>query len=415
MDNVPSIRNLNTEQALDKIHRYLQSNKQEIEYWLQMVNTNPQTTTNNSNIFGDISQTDIDEWNKIKEITNNLGNVIAEKLQGNINAAIANIMNGTSTVTFNDIGIYIHDQPTEDESTWAMMLSARGFMIANAKITNPTNQTWSWNWRTFGTGEGFTADEVTTGTLNAITLNACNILASNITSGTLKSVTIETAILNGNEINGGKITGTEIIGASVTAGIIDGAYISGGTIEATTINASTFNTALLVAPKISAAEIKGGIITGTILNGTEINGGTITGAVVQSMGEEGDGVALFDKGYYVFAPGNNVIAAELLYDNNGSGTVSEAQNRVFFSSKNGYAMKIHSDDDMSITADGTIYIGDCIFMGSTNIGAGIESIDYYTNGFKVNKNESFKWIDNTKLMHINTGNIITITEHAEEI
>lgn len=417
MDNVPSIRNLNTEQALDKIHRYLQSNKQELEYWLQTVNSTSTQSTNNGNIFGNITQADIDEWNKIKDITDKLGNVIAEKLIGNINTAITNILNGTSTVKFNDIGIYIHDLPSEDDSTWAMMISAKGFMIADGKITNPTNQTWTWNWRAFGTGKGFTADEITVGTLRAITLEACNLLASNITSGTIKSVTIETASLTGNEISGGKITGSEIIGASITAGIIEGGYISGTEIEAATINASTFNTATLVAPKLSAAVIEGGEIKGTTLTGNTIKGGTITGAIVQSMGEAGDGVALFDKGYYVFGPGDNVVVAELKYDTTGAGTTEEATNRVFLGTQNGVAMKIYSDDNMSITAKPgkKIYLGDCVFMGSSNIGTSLSSIDYYSDGFMINSTEKFKWVNNTQIKHLNSGKIISITEHSEAI
>lgn len=48
-----------------------------------------------------------------------------------------------------------------DESN-AMMLSGNGFMVANGKDSQGR-----WNWRTFGTGEGFTADLITAGVLRA--------------------------------------------------------------------------------------------------------------------------------------------------------------------------------------------------------------------------------------------------------
>lgn len=48
------------------------------------------------------------------------------------------------------------------DGTSAMKLTGQGFMIANGKIRDGV-----WNWRTFGTGEGFTADLITTGALRA--------------------------------------------------------------------------------------------------------------------------------------------------------------------------------------------------------------------------------------------------------
>lgn len=48
-----------------------------------------------------------------------------------------------------------------DESS-AMMLCGTGFMVANGK-----DQQGNWNWRTFGTGDGFTADLITAGVLRA--------------------------------------------------------------------------------------------------------------------------------------------------------------------------------------------------------------------------------------------------------
>lgn len=53
------------------------------------------------------------------------------------------------------------------EGGWAINISSLGFRIA--KNRNPDG---SWNWRTFGTGEGLTADAITSGTLDANLIRA---------------------------------------------------------------------------------------------------------------------------------------------------------------------------------------------------------------------------------------------------
>ena len=54
----------------------------------------------------------------------------------------------------------------------AMMLCGSGFMIANSKLENG-----DWNWRTFGTGNGFAADLITTGYLSAARIDTDELLA----------------------------------------------------------------------------------------------------------------------------------------------------------------------------------------------------------------------------------------------
>ena len=57
----------------------------------------------------------------------------------------------------------------------AMMLSGAGFMIANSKDDND-----EWVWRTFGTGEGFTADEIVAGFISAERIEAGSIATSKL-------------------------------------------------------------------------------------------------------------------------------------------------------------------------------------------------------------------------------------------
>ena len=59
---------------------------------------------------------------------------------------------------------------TSLDETSAMMLCGSGFMCANTKTEDG-----AWNWRTFGTGDGFTADMIVTGYLNAERIEARSI------------------------------------------------------------------------------------------------------------------------------------------------------------------------------------------------------------------------------------------------
>lgn len=59
-------------------------------------------------------------------------------------------------------GIITYDKPIDQNPTKAIQIVGGAFRIANSKLPNG-----EWNWRTFGTGDGFVADLITTGTLNA--------------------------------------------------------------------------------------------------------------------------------------------------------------------------------------------------------------------------------------------------------
>lgn len=67
-------------------------------------------------------------------------------------------------------GITVYDKPQDQNPTMAIQLKGGGFRIANSKKSNG-----EWDWRTFGTGDGFTADLINVGVLtcgeNKIDLN----------------------------------------------------------------------------------------------------------------------------------------------------------------------------------------------------------------------------------------------------
>ncbi|MGP1569052.1 MAG: phage tail spike protein [Peptoanaerobacter stomatis] len=142
------------------------------------------------------------DWNKIKRITNDLGEVIASEIIGNLNTSKTLISNTTGTVALDSNGLLIHDQPTEANSTWAMRLNSTGFMIANSKLPDG-----NWHWRTFGTGAGFTADSLVAGIIKGLEIQGVNILGSTITGGTINGVNI-----NGSTMVSGNTNSSVIIG-----------------------------------------------------------------------------------------------------------------------------------------------------------------------------------------------------------
>lgn len=81
----------------------------------------------------------------------------------------------------------------------AMMLCGSGFMIANSKLENG-----DWNWRTFGTGNGFAADLITTGYLDAARIDTDELLAKEgfidkITTNIIQSTDLGTQIEMANQ------------------------------------------------------------------------------------------------------------------------------------------------------------------------------------------------------------------------
>lgn len=80
-------------------------------------------------------------------------------------------------------GYYSFNAPIDQNPTKVIYLGAGMLAIANSK--NPDG---SWRFRTWGTGDGFTADLINAGTLNANLVNVTNIKAENITGKNLQLV-----------------------------------------------------------------------------------------------------------------------------------------------------------------------------------------------------------------------------------
>ena len=135
--------------------------------------------------------TNSEYWDRIIAVTSALGNILTDKLEGSINTALNSIAGSEGRMYWEDGKFICRDGKTDAESTMAMLLSPAGFMIADSKLEDG-----NWNWRTFGTGSGFTADEIIAGTLRAIAIEGVTITASTLTGGTIIGANIIGGSLN---------------------------------------------------------------------------------------------------------------------------------------------------------------------------------------------------------------------------
>lgn len=113
-------------------------------------------------------------------------------------------------------GITVYDRPEDDNPTMAIQLKGAGFRIANSKTS-----TGEWNWRTFGTGDGFTADLLNVGTIKG-GANYWNLETGNLS------------------FSAGSINDAQGNSWNMTTGVLN---IQKGSINATTINAGTISDA----------------------------------------------------------------------------------------------------------------------------------------------------------------------------
>lgn len=199
------------------------------------------------------------EWNKISNITNEMGEVLAGKIAGNLNSSVNNIINADGTVRFLGNGILAHNNPSEALSTKATLLNASGLLVANAK--NPDN---TWKWTTAIDGDGINASAIKTGILSAVKIDGVEITGTIITGGTIK---------------GAKFEAMEILSGTIKALDMTAGKITGGIIEGITINTATLNTVTLNSGTINAVNITStATITGATINGATayFNGGGST-------------------------------------------------------------------------------------------------------------------------------------------
>lgn len=102
------------------------------------------------------------------------GSIYIDRLNGQINVLKNRLSSSTSSWYTDENGNIVFES-TNGKS--AMMLCGEGFMIAYGRTDDG-----EWNWRTFGTGEGFTADAIITGYLSADRIEARSITVNKLAS-----------------------------------------------------------------------------------------------------------------------------------------------------------------------------------------------------------------------------------------
>lgn len=114
-----------------------------------------------------------DAKDTIQKVTTSKGNVNASFLEGIINTLktrITGSMSMANAQVMEDKGILFENTDVNSPDYGALYIGPGIFAIADRKNGN------EWDWRTFGTGAGFTADVINAGVLNAALVK---ILASN--------------------------------------------------------------------------------------------------------------------------------------------------------------------------------------------------------------------------------------------
>lgn len=114
-----------------------------------------------------------DIYKRASAISKN-GSISSSLLEGSIDVMKTQLLSSASNWNTDSSGNIIF---TSLDGNSAMLLAGNGFMIANSKLENG-----DWNWRTFGTGDGFAADLITTGFLSAERIAANSITVNKLSS-----------------------------------------------------------------------------------------------------------------------------------------------------------------------------------------------------------------------------------------
>ena len=156
--------------------------------------------------------------------------------------------------------------------------------IAKEKTGSPP----TWNWRTFGTGVGFTGDL---------------LLANTVRAGCLLADQALIDLLNAQEIVAGSVKAENIITstAKITAAQIESLVVGGNV--AMGVNATIDWSKVLNSPTIPDVP---GYIQSTKISGTSIESCTITGNTVQTAGANNNRIVLAGTGFKCYNASNQL-------------------------------------------------------------------------------------------------------------
>lgn len=137
------------------------------------------------------------DWDKIKEITNENGDIILGKLNS-LTQIASRIVNSAGTFEHRDNALYWQDQPTKQTSTFATLWGAKGLVFANSK-----DSSGEWVWQTALDSNGLTATSITASALNALSAQIVSIVVNNLIGSTITGITIKGSTIYSGDVEGG--------------------------------------------------------------------------------------------------------------------------------------------------------------------------------------------------------------------
>lgn len=135
----------------------------------QTANGAQSTAENAQNAADKAQQTADDVSNLVDKVIRPNGTVIADRVQGIIDATLAQLhLQNTAAQKQNVRAILFEDLDPDSDLYGAISIGTQGWQIANER----TSDGLDWNWKTAATANGIVADVISAGTLNGVTINA---------------------------------------------------------------------------------------------------------------------------------------------------------------------------------------------------------------------------------------------------
>lgn len=126
-------------------------------------------------------------FNNVTSATNRIdnairpdGTVVGEQIQGLIDGVKAQMRAQSSAARKSNVRAVLFEDLDEQSSTYgALCLGTMGFQIANKRTVDGRE----WEWKTFGTGQGFAADLIVVGTMFADRIRGGELMSENYIEG----------------------------------------------------------------------------------------------------------------------------------------------------------------------------------------------------------------------------------------
>ena len=177
----------------------------------------------------------------------------------------------------------------------------------------------SWVANDLGTNAlaNFSANKITSGTIDASVVTVSNLNAGNISTGTLNADRIASASITGTKLVAGTITATQIATGTITASQIAASTITGSLIAAATITASNIASNTITANQIAAATITATQIAAGTITTDKLVAGTLTGYVIQTSSSN-DAVVLSGTSNSLFFKYSGTVYGHMMANTSGN-------------------------------------------------------------------------------------------------